>query len=87
MKSILIAVARMRQINQERVMAMNILMLKGKMVERGFNVERLAAKMDIDRSSLYRKMNSSEKFTIGDVQKIKDILELSDNDARLIFLG
>ena len=68
-------------------MAMNILMLKGKMVERGFNVERLAAKMDIDRSSLYRKMNSSEKFTIGDVQKIKDILELSDNDARLIFLG
>lgn len=68
-------------------MAMNILMLKGKMVERGFNVERLAASMYIDRSSLYRKLNSCEKFTIGDVQKIKEILKLSDEEARAIFFG
>lgn len=66
---------------------MNILKLKGKMVEKGFNVESLASRLDIDRSTLYRKLESGEKFTIGEVQKIKTILDLSSEEASAIFFA
>lgn len=64
---------------------MNIAKLKGRMVEKGLNVENLAALMNIDRSTLYRKMDSGEKFTIGEVQKIKVALSLTNDDASAIF--
>ena len=66
---------------------MNIRKLKGKLVEMGFNTETLAVKMNIDRSTLYRKLNKGEKFTIGDAQKIKDALNLTNDEARDILLG
>ena len=64
---------------------MNIAKLKGKMVEKGINVETLASKMNIDRSTLYRKLDGGEKFTIGEARKIKDILHLTLNEATSIF--
>lgn len=66
---------------------MNIRKLKGKMVEKGFNVETLASKIGIDKSTLYRKLNEGEKLTIGDAQKIKAELELTDDEANIIFFG
>lgn len=66
---------------------MNILKLKGRMVENGFNVETLAEKIGIDRSSLYRKLNNSEKITIGEAKRIKDALDLSEDDATAIFFS
>lgn len=66
---------------------MNILKLKGKMVEQGFNVETLAMKLGVDRSTLYRKLNEGEKITIGDAIKIKTELNLTDNEASDIFFG
>ena len=66
---------------------MNILKLKGRMVENGFNVETLAEKIGIDRSSLYRKLNTSEKITIGEAKRIKDALDLSEDDATAIFFS
>lgn len=66
---------------------MNIKKLKGKMVEKGLNVESLATHMDIDRSTLYRKLTDAEKFTVGEVQKLKDILNLTTDDASDIFFG
>lgn len=66
---------------------MKLNLLKGKIVEKGMNVETLAEKIGIDRSSMYRKLNNFEKITIGEAQKIKDVLELSDEQARTIFFG
>lgn len=66
---------------------MNVPKLKGKMIEKGYNVDRLAEKMNIDRSSLYRKLNNGEKFTIGEAQKIKNTLGLTKDDASAIFFG
>lgn len=66
---------------------MNINKLKGKIVENGMNVEQLADGMGIDRSSLYRKLNNAEKITIGEAVKIKEVLQLSDDDAYDIFLA
>lgn len=73
--------------SQKVVKQMKLNLLKGKIVERGMNVETLAEKIGIDRSSMYRKLNNFEKITIGEAQKIKDVLELSDEQARTIFFG
>jgi DNA-binding Xre family transcriptional regulator len=64
---------------------MNVLKLKGRMVERGMNVERLAEKISIDRATLYRKLNKSENITVGEAQRIKDALELTREEASVIF--
>jgi plasmid maintenance system antidote protein VapI len=66
---------------------MDILKLKGKIVEAGMNVETMAERIGVDRSSLYRKLNNYEKITIGEAMKMKDVLGLSDAEAANIFLG
>ena len=64
---------------------MNIARLKGKIIERGINVEKLAERIEIDRSSLYRKLNNFERITIGEANKIKAALDLSEEEATDIF--
>lgn len=66
---------------------MNVAKLKGKIVERGINVEGLATKIGVDRSSLYRKLNNAEKITIGEASKMKVALEMTDAEALDIFLS
>ena len=66
---------------------MNVNKLKAKIVEMGMNVESLAEAIGIDRSSLYRKLNNSERITIGEAQKMKDALSMSDDEAYEIFLA
>ena len=66
---------------------MNVNKLKAKMVEKGMNVETLASKINIDRSSLYRKLNNMEKITIGEANKMKEVLEMSVSEAVEIFFG
>ena len=66
---------------------MDLQKLKGKLVEKGWNVETLAEHIGVERSSMYRKLNNFEKITIGEAKKITDVLELSNEDASYIFLG
>ena len=66
---------------------MNLKKLKGKMVEKGWNVDRLALHLGIDRSSMYRKLNNFDRITIGEAKRITELLELSKEDATTIFLG
>lgn len=65
---------------------MNINKLKAKIVENGMNVETLAERIGVDRSSLYRKLNNFEKITIGEAKKISNVLELTPDEATNIFL-
>lgn len=66
---------------------MNIGKLKGKIAENGLNVDVLAEKIGIHRSSLYRKLDNAEKITIGEAMKMKDALGLSNDEAYEIFLS
>lgn len=66
---------------------MNINKLRGKIVERGMNIETLAEKIGVNRSSLYRKLNDSEKITIGEALKMKEALEMNASEAYEIFLA
>jgi plasmid maintenance system antidote protein VapI len=66
---------------------MNVNKLKGMLVTKGMNVETLAEMIGTERSSLYRKLNNSEKITIGEAARMKDALNMSDEEAYDIFLA
>ncbi len=66
---------------------MNIPKLRGKMVEMGFSVESLATEIGIDKSTLYRKLDNGEKFTVGEAQKIRNALDLTNDEASAIFFA
>lgn len=67
-------------------MVVHLLKLKGKMVECGISQERMAEHLGINRSTLCRKMSGGGLgFTIGDVNKIIDILELTRDEVMSIF--
>lgn len=65
---------------------MNVNKLKGKIAEKGLNVEKLAQLIGTERSSLYRKLNNTEKITIGEAMRMKDVLGMTPEEATLIFL-
>lgn len=66
---------------------MDVQKLRGKIVEKGLNVNQLAETLEIDRSSLYRKLNKFERLTIGEASRLKDILELTNEEATDIFFA
>lgn len=66
----------------------NINKLRGKIIENGLSVKDLADKLEIDRSTLYRKMNSEgDTMTISDAEKISKILNLSLEEVNSIFFS
>ena len=66
---------------------MNANKLKGMIIANGMNIEQIADEIGIDRSSMYRKLNSFEKITIGEAIKIKEVLHMSNEQAIEIFLS
>lgn len=60
--------------------------LKNKMIANGCTVSKTAELLGMHKSSLYRKLNGFEKFTINEAVKLKDILGLTDLEALAIFL-
>ena len=67
---------------------MNINKLKGKVVERGWNIEKLADSIGTERSTLYRKLQRPDsKITIGEAAKMKDKLGLTNEEACAIFFS
>lgn len=69
-------------------METNMLLLKGKIKERGLTQSDVAERMGIDLCTLNRKINHSNGtgFTIGEMHKISDILGLTADECKAIFL-
>ncbi|MGB4018175.1 MAG: helix-turn-helix transcriptional regulator [Syntrophomonadaceae bacterium] len=66
----------------------NINKLKGKIVENGLTIEKLADNIGIDRSTLYRKINNNgETFTIKEADLILNALNLTAEEAKAIFFS
>lgn len=65
----------------------NCNMLKGKIIERGLTVEKLAEIMGIDKSTLYRKLSNGDTMLVKDANTIVKALNLSANEALAIFFG
>lgn len=59
--------------------------LKGKIVENRYTIKKLADAIGMSTASLRRKMNGSTDFTVGESSKVKEILNLSNEDYLDIF--
>lgn len=64
----------------------NVLKLKGKIVENGMTQDEFAKALNIDKSTLQRRIKQADTFTIGEVSKIVAILNLTEDEAVSIFL-
>ena len=70
------------------MISINVLKLKGKIVEAGYNNETFADALSMDASTFYRKIKTQGlSFTIEQMLKMVDVLKLSRDDARDIFLN
>ncbi len=68
-------------------MSTNMDILRGKMVEKRISSEELSRQIGMNPSTFYRKMRAEgESFTVGQMHKIVEILQLSHSDAASIFL-
>ena len=66
----------------------NINKLKGKIVENGVTLEKLAAEIGMDRATMYRKIKAGgENFSIKEADLIVKSLRLNKEDAVNIFFS
>lgn len=61
--------------------------LRSKMAEMKLSPEDMARKIGVDPSTFYRKIKDDGiNFTVGQMHKIVEVLQLSKEDAASIFL-
>lgn len=69
-------------------MFVNVDKIHGRIRELKMNVVEVAGKMGIDKSTLYRKLtNNGAGLTVKDAQMLVEILQLTDEEALLIFFA
>ena len=62
--------------------------LRGKMAERRVSQEEISSKLGMNPSTFYRKMKSDGlTFTVGQMHKIVEVLDISPDEAKSIFLN
>ncbi|NWO18672.1 helix-turn-helix transcriptional regulator [Leptotrichia sp. oral taxon 223] len=64
-------------------MAYNVLKLKIK--DKKMNYQKLAKELRISESGLNKKINGKNYFTQSEIYRIKELLELTDNELIKIF--
>lgn len=78
-------VAEMRIL--ERSDIVNILKLKGKIVEKGFTLSSFAQAIGMPYTTFFRRMEGDGlDFTIGEISAMSKTLELSGSESKEIFL-
>lgn len=66
----------------------NIALLRGKMVERAVSPEALAKRLNIDKSTLYRRLSrEGESFTVREANLIVAELQLTKEESMAIFFA
>ena len=63
---------------------MNRNKLKAKIAEKGLNITKVASLINTNRSSLYRKLNS-QRISIHEASRIKEVLGMTNEEASAIF--
>ncbi len=63
-------------------------LLKAKIVENGLTMEELADKISVSRTTLFYKMSGKTQFTLDEVVKICDVLNIRTPEEKTnIFLA
>ena len=65
----------------------NILKIRGRMVELGLTVHAVAEALSLDPSSVYRRFAHPEQITVGEANTLKKILQLTGEEASAIFFA
>ncbi|MDI9412759.1 MAG: helix-turn-helix transcriptional regulator [Bacillota bacterium] len=65
----------------------NINKLKGIIVEKGLNIEKVAHGIGMTPATLYRRFQDPSQFTIREVLVLSDFLELTAQEAIEIFFS
>lgn len=60
--------------------------LRAKIIEKNFTITKLAKTIDMDRTTLYRKIRNIKMFRLGEVIQIINVLGLNIEEAADIFL-
>lgn len=69
-------------------MRVDVARLRGKIAEKGMTQEKLAHALGMDKSTLSRKMKSEAlDFSVGEMHRIVEILEINRTEACEIFLS
>lgn len=68
-----------------KIRLVNVPKLKGKMVEMSVSAETLAEHMGINVATLYRRFNDPDSFTVKEVRRIAEILNLTADEVDAIF--
>lgn len=64
----------------------NTMMLRGKMVERGFTQQSISDAIGMDKATFNRKINNYGRgFTVGEANAIVRVLPLTMDEAMVIF--
>ena len=66
---------------------MNTYLLMAKLYSRKITQKELAKRLEIDRSTLYRKLSGASVMTVSDVRAITRELNLSQNEIMDIFFS
>ena len=66
---------------------MNLKKLKAKMVENDVSIEQAAKCLEIDTSTMYRRLNGESKFLIEEGEKLAILLNLTGEEAISIFFA
>lgn len=64
----------------------NYAKLKEAISNNGYSLAKVAEFLGIDRTTLYRRIKNNS-LTIGDMQKISELLCMSGDEAKAIFLA
>lgn len=65
---------------------MNLNLLKGKIVENGYTLSSLREELGISSTAITRKMQGKSEFKLSEVNKIKTLLNISNEETIKIFL-
>lgn len=65
---------------------LNVQKLKGKIVEKGKNIESISAELGVNPATFYRKMKNNS-FEIREVDRLVKILSLNYDEASAIFFS
>ena len=61
--------------------------LREKINNKNMSVADVAAAMNIDKATFYRRIAAPESFTIGEVLRLSEILNLPHAESTAIFFG
>lgn len=65
----------------------NTLKLKSVIIERGLTQEQVADAIGVSLQTFNGKINNKVEFKVSEVKKIQEILNLTDEEVRLIFFA